>query len=136
MKRYIKITKRKKSPQKKKIGNTSKITKPNKRVAILSGNRFKILVDQVAARKVRLNIKEIKCQPQTEDNFHIIEKYLRYANINFNTYQLKSSKGLQVVLKAIKSSFPTQEIADALAEKGFAVKSVVNIPKRIPTTAV
>ena len=46
---------------------------------------------------------------------------------NYYTYQLKSSKGLVVVVKGIDSSVPTNEIKEEIEAKGFEVKSVINI---------
>ncbi|MHC5848043.1 hypothetical protein ACYT7O_09740, partial [Streptococcus pyogenes] len=49
---------------------------------------------------------------------------------NFYTYQLKSSKGMQVVIKGIESSVDVNEIKEALIEKGFKAKTVMNIFNR------
>lgn len=46
---------------------------------------------------------------------------------NYYIYQLKSSQGLQVVLKGIESEVTSEEITEALQEKGFSAKSVFNI---------
>ncbi|XP_043062754.1 uncharacterized protein LOC122319489 [Drosophila yakuba] len=52
---------------------------------------------------VRGTINEIKIQTKTEDNYRKVTNYLTKQKISFYTYQLKSSKGLQVVLKGIES---------------------------------
>jgi len=49
------------------------------------------------------NIQETKVQTKSEDNYRVLSKYLTQNKNNFYTYQLKSSKGLQVVLKGIDS---------------------------------
>ena len=46
---------------------------------------------------------------------------------NYYTYQLKSSKGLVVVVKGIDSSVPISEIKEEIEAKGFEVKSIANI---------
>ncbi|XP_017470172.1 PREDICTED: nucleic-acid-binding protein from mobile element jockey-like [Rhagoletis zephyria] len=76
------------------------------------------------------NIKETKLQILTEENYRLVTKNLNDDKKNFYTYQLKSSKGLQVVIKGIESSVPIGDIAHALEKAGFAVKNVVNIINR------
>ena len=43
------------------------------------------------------------------------------------TYQLKSSKGLQVVIKGIDASVEPREIKEALEKLGNSTKNVTNI---------
>jgi len=76
---------------------------------------------------VKGNIQETKVQMKFEDNYRVLSKYLDDNKNNFYTYQLKSSKGLQVVLKGIESDLTPAEITMALQEKGISAKSVFNI---------
>ncbi|KAH8338636.1 hypothetical protein KR074_000186 [Drosophila pseudoananassae] len=73
------------------------------------------------------NIHETKVQTKTEEHFRIVSKYLDTVQKNYYTYQLKSSKGLQVVVKGIEPDVTAAEIKTALKEKGFAAKNVINI---------
>jgi len=61
----------------------------------------------------------------SEDNYNVLSKYLTEKKKNFYAYQLKSSNGLQVVLKGIES-----DVTMALQEKGFTVKTVFNMLNR------
>lgn len=72
-------------------------------------------------------IKETKIQIYTEKNYRIVTSYLDKEKKNYYTYQLKSSKGLSVVIKGIESSVDPNEIKHALSEKGFEAKLVTNI---------
>ncbi|XP_017490395.1 PREDICTED: nucleic-acid-binding protein from mobile element jockey-like, partial [Rhagoletis zephyria] len=76
------------------------------------------------------NIKETKLQILTEENYRLVTKHLNEDKKNFYKYQLKSSRGLQVVIKGIESSVPIADIALALEKAGFSVKNVVNIINR------
>jgi len=49
---------------------------------------------------------------------------------NYYTYQLKSSKGQQVVIKGIEPDVSTAEVEQALKDKGFNVKTFSNIRNR------
>lgn len=82
----------------------------------------------------RGNIYETKIQVYSESNYRTLTKYLNDNNKNFYTYQLKSAKGLTVVIKGIESDVDTVEIKEALEEKGFSVKAVLNIynKNRVP----
>lgn len=79
---------------------------------------------------VRGTINEIKLQTKTEDDYRKVTNYFTAQKIGFYTYQLKSSKGLQVVLKGIESDVTPEEITEALKEKGFYAKNVFNIKNR------
>ena len=73
------------------------------------------------------NIHEIKLQAKTEKEFRTATNYLTETKKNFYTYQLKSSKGLQVILKGIEPDVTSAEITSALKEKGFHAARVSNI---------
>jgi len=59
-----------------------------------------------------------------------VTRYLDEAGKGYYTYQLKSAKGLQVVIKGIESSVTSSEIIVALKEKNFNAKTVINILNR------
>ena len=75
----------------------------------------------------RGEVLETKIIVYAEAKYREMLKYLTEKNKNFYTYQLKSSKGLKVVLKGIDSCVDPSEIKDALGELGYNIKSVVNI---------
>ena len=56
-----------------------------------------------------------------------MQNILLKKNKKFQTYQLKSSKGLQVVIKGIDASVEPREIKEALEELGYSTKNVTNI---------
>ncbi|XP_049315764.1 uncharacterized protein LOC125779167 [Bactrocera dorsalis] len=56
------------------------------------------------------NIDETKIQTYTEKSFMDIVKFLSDNNKNYYSYQLKSSKGLVVVIKGIESSVDSNDV--------------------------
>jgi len=79
---------------------------------------------------VKGNIQETKVHMKSEDNYKVLSKYFAENKKNFYTYHLKSSKGLQVVLKGIESDVTLAEITISLQEMEFTVKTVFNILNR------
>ena len=88
---------------------------------LIGKNNFHI----VPLRKGGVN--ETKIVTYADQHYREISKYLTDLNKNFYTYQLKSSKGLKVVIKGIDSSVEPSEIKEALEELGYQVRSVINI---------
>lgn len=78
----------------------------------------------------RGKIYETKIQVLHEDNFRKVVSALEKKGKNFYTYQLKSSKGLQIVIKGIDSCVDPLELKSELEDKGFKIKVVVNIRNR------
>lgn len=78
----------------------------------------------------RGNVLETKVQTYTEELYRKLVVHLDKENRNYYTYQLKSSKGLVIVLKGIDSSVPPQEIKEELEKLGYETKSVINIINR------
>ena len=78
----------------------------------------------------RGKINETKIQVLDENNFRKVVSVLESKKKSFYTYQLKSSKGLQVVLKGIDSCVDPLELKSELENKGFKIKAVVNIRNR------
>jgi len=76
------------------------------------------------------DIHETKLKTKSEEHFRAVSKYLEEAGKSYYTYQLKSSKGLQVVLKGTEPDVTATEVIDALKEKGFSAKNVSNIINR------
>lgn len=76
------------------------------------------------------NVYETKIQVNSEENFRTVVKCFDAEKRNYYTYQLKSAKGLIVVIKGIDSSVPTNEIKSALETEGYEVKSIHNILNR------
>ena len=76
------------------------------------------------------NMLETKIQSYSEENFRKIIKSFETQKKNYYTFQLKSSKGLQVVVKGVDSCVDPSEVKEALENDGFKIKSVVNIKYR------
>lgn len=76
------------------------------------------------------NIEETKIQIYTEKNYRTVSKHFIDMKKNFYTYQLKSCRGLAVVVKGIDSDVPPNEVKEALEARGFNVRSVSNILNR------
>jgi hypothetical protein len=78
----------------------------------------------------RGDIKETKIQPLNIDAYRALIKHFDQVGKHYYTYQLKSQKGLVIMLKGIESYVDVNEIHAALAEKGFQCKSITNIFNR------
>lgn len=76
------------------------------------------------------NIKETKIQPLNIDAYRALIAHFDQTKKNYYTYQLKSQKGLVVIIKGIESFVDPNDINVALADKGFNVKSITNIINR------
>ena len=82
------------------------------------------------------NTLETKIQIYEENKYRIATKAQDEAKNKYYTYQLKSSKGLVVVMKGIDSNVNSEKIKEALEKKGFNTKTVFNIlnKEKIPPT--
>lgn len=76
------------------------------------------------------NIHETKIQINSVAAYRKVVMLLDKENKNYYTYQLKSSKGLSVVLKGIEPSIAIDELKEDLNEKGFRVKNIINIKNK------
>ena len=82
---------------------------------LIVNNNFHI----VPLRKNSLH--EAKIASYTEEHYRKVSNYLTENKKNFYTYQLKSSKGLQVVIKGIDSSVESMEVKEALEDLGYSI---------------
>ena len=82
----------------------------------------------------RGNINETKIQVLNIPHYRLVVGELDKLNKRFYTFQMKSSRGLKVVLKGIESNIDPTEIREDLESQGFKVKNVNNIvnSKKIP----
>lgn len=76
------------------------------------------------------NVFETKIVTYKEILYKKVVEVFNTENRKYYTYQLKSSKGLVVVVKGLDSSVPTDEIKDELEKEGFEVKSITNLPNK------
>ena len=72
-------------------------------------------------------IEETKIQLKNVEHFRIFRDYLDSLNKHYYTYQLKSARGLCVVIKGLESDTDIIEIKEDLEEQGFKVKNIMNI---------
>jgi len=77
-----------------------------------------IYVDQRAIQETKLYVK-------TEDQFHAVSKFLNVNGKKYHTYQLKSSKRLQVVLKGIDPDVTTNEVANAFTKMSLTLSQLL-----------
>lgn len=119
----------------------SKQTKPSKPPPIYlreknSNELIKILISLIGEEAFyvtsikRGNINETKIQVNNENDYRKTVSEFEKRKKNFYTYQLKSAKGLQVVIKGIDSCVDPEELKCSLENKGFKVKTVSNIRNR------
>lgn len=72
-------------------------------------------------------IHETKIQIYSESSYRKVVELFDTHKKNYYTYQLKSSKGIVVVLRGIEANVDVKEIREALSQEGFATNSVYNI---------
>ena len=63
----------------------------------------------------------------SKEYYRKVSNYLNEENRSFYTHQLKSSKGLQVIIIGIDSSVESREVKEALEDLGYNIKNVYNI---------
>lgn len=76
------------------------------------------------------NVLETKIQVNSETVYRKLVNCLDSEKRSYYTYQLKSAKGLIVVIKGIDSAVPVNDLQDALEKEGYEVKSIHNILNR------
>ncbi len=72
-------------------------------------------------------IEETKIQINDVPSYRKIIEELDTQAKNYYTYQLKSAKGLSVVIKGIESSCDPNDIKEDLENQGFKIKNIFNI---------
>lgn len=75
----------------------------------------------------RGNINETKIQVRNIPLYRLVVAELEKLEKHFYTYQLKSSKGLVVIIKGIESNTDPNEIKGDLKSQGFEVKNISNV---------
>lgn len=95
-----------------------------KAIELITEGKFYISVIKRGA------IKETKIQPLNIDAYRALVNHFDQVGKHYYTYQLKSQKGLVVMLKGIESYVDPNDIQAALVEKGFHCKSITNIFNR------
>ena len=78
----------------------------------------------------RDSLEETKIQVNDEDNYRKVISLLENKKVTYYTYQLKTSKGLIVVLKGIEPDVDIKEVKDALLLAGFETKNIHNIKNK------
>jgi len=96
----------------------------NNLTQIIGKDKFHV----VSVRKGK--IEETKVVIYEEKDYRKVVKSFDEATKNYYTYQLKSSKGLVVVLRGIEHEVDPNEIKEALETQGFNIKMVLNIKNR------
>ena len=75
----------------------------------------------------RGNINETKIQIFDIPHYRLVVDALEKCEKKFYTFQLKSSRGLRVVIKGIESNISPADIKEDLESQGFKIKNVSNI---------
>lgn len=78
----------------------------------------------------RGQLYETKIQTTKEMFYCKVVDLLEKQNKHFYTYQLKSAKGLKVIIKGIDHQVDPNDIKADLEEAGFEIKNIVNVRNR------
>ncbi len=76
------------------------------------------------------NMDEIKIQFNSVEDFKLVRDSFDQTGKNYYTYQLKSARGIMIVLKGLESHIPLDEIKEDLEGQGFKIKNIANITNR------
>ena len=80
---------------------------------------------------VKSTINTLKIQPSIPEAYREIIHYLKDAEAEFHTYQMKEGKAFRIVIRNLHPSTTPTEIKTALEEIGFSVRSVTNVLSKI-----
>lgn len=80
---------------------------------------------------VKSTINTLKIQPSNPEAYREIIHYLKDAEAEFHTYQMKEDKAFRIVIRNLHSSTSPIEIRTAIEEIGFSVRSVTNVLSKI-----
>lgn len=76
----------------------------------------------------RFKIEETKIQLQNVEDYKAVQnKFDTMPNKKYYTFQLKSARGLMVIIKGIECNVPTEDIKADLESQGFQIKNIFNI---------
>lgn len=76
------------------------------------------------------SVDEVKVQPKSEEIYRIIAKALNERGTRFHTYQPKSEKNFNVVLRGMHFSTPVADIKAEIEQLGHEVVNISNIKQR------
>lgn len=76
---------------------------------------------------VKATINTLKIQPSNPDAYRAIIHFLKDAEAEFHTYQMKEDKAFRIVLRNLHPTTTPIEIKMALEEIGFYARSVTNV---------
>lgn len=79
----------------------------------------------------RGRIEETKIQTKSVNEYRNVVSYFEKNKRNFYTYQMKAMRAFSVVIKGIDASVKCDDIKDELEEKGFKVRTVINIKNKL-----
>lgn len=80
---------------------------------------------------VKATINSLKIQPSNPDAYRTTIHFLKDAEAEFHTYQMKEGKALRIVLRNLHPTTTPIEIKTALEEIGFSVRSVTDVFSKI-----
>lgn len=72
----------------------------------------------------------VKINTKTPDVYRKLIKYMQENDIIHHTFQMKQDRPYKVVMKHIHHTTPTEEIKNALKEKGHKVRNILNIKNK------
>lgn len=80
---------------------------------------------------VKATINTLKIQPSSPEAYRGIIHFLKDADAEFHTYQMKEDKAFRIVIRNLHPSTTPIEIKTAIEEIGFSVRSVTNVLSKI-----
>lgn len=90
------------------------------------------LIDTVGPENfsVKSTINILKIQPSNPEAYREIIHYLKDAEAEFHTYQMKEDKAFRIVIRNLHSTTTPIEIKTAIEEIGYSVRSVTNVLRK------
>lgn len=85
-------------------------------------------ISYTKARNIRCVIEVL---PSSEDDYWALRKYLSEIIVQYHTYELKSEKPLEVVIKGIPIEIGEDEIEEYLREEIYPITKIVRIKSRV-----
>lgn len=73
----------------------------------------------------------VKINMQTPEDYRLLVSKFKQEDVNYHTYQPKQDRSYRVVIRHLHHSFAENDIKEALKQKGFIVRNILNVKHKI-----